>query len=282
VGEISLYELLRAYTVFSDNGNWCDFVAVPKGMSTADVEFPNSEESLLAPSPRPDGPAESLARTSEFGNSTSATPETDDDLGCKKRANPAKVAEIHRILTNRGFKLREFGTDTALDFADRTVFVKTGTSRNFRDNYAVGFSKNFLLAVWSGNKDGSNMKGVSGASGAGEIFSRIIREFESADGAPEEEKLVIATTGYAKILSPLPNSRYRFEKNTPARLQIITPKFSTDLSFDTSEWFLNGEPLSPDGIRLEEIPVGTHVLELVLKKGGTEIRREKSVFERES
>ncbi len=29
VGEIPLYELLRAYTVFSDAGNFCDFVIVP-------------------------------------------------------------------------------------------------------------------------------------------------------------------------------------------------------------------------------------------------------------
>lgn len=67
---------------------------------------------------------------------------------------------------------------TALDFPDRFVFVKTGTSRNFRDNYAVGYTKNYLVAAWSGNKDGSNMKGVSGATGAGEIFSRIVRELE--------------------------------------------------------------------------------------------------------
>lgn len=29
VGEIPLYEMLRAYTVFSDAGKFCDFVAVP-------------------------------------------------------------------------------------------------------------------------------------------------------------------------------------------------------------------------------------------------------------
>lgn len=29
VGEISLYELLRAYTVFSDRGNFCDFSVSP-------------------------------------------------------------------------------------------------------------------------------------------------------------------------------------------------------------------------------------------------------------
>ncbi|MFZ3233184.1 MAG: hypothetical protein WA194_06810 [Patescibacteria group bacterium] len=29
VGEIPLYELLRAYTVFSDAGTFCDFVIVP-------------------------------------------------------------------------------------------------------------------------------------------------------------------------------------------------------------------------------------------------------------
>lgn len=114
VGEIPLYELLRAYTVFSDAGNFCDFTVIPG-------EIPR----------------------------------------CHKAADPAAALKIEGILTNRAFKLREFGALTALDFPEHFVFVKTGTSRNFRDNYAIGYTNHYLIAVWSGNKDGSNMKGVS-------------------------------------------------------------------------------------------------------------------------
>jgi membrane carboxypeptidase/penicillin-binding protein PbpC len=44
---------------------------------------------------------------------------------------------VSSILTNRYFKLGGFPINSSLDFADRNVFVKTGTSRNFRDNWAI-------------------------------------------------------------------------------------------------------------------------------------------------
>jgi penicillin-binding protein 1C len=266
VGEIPLYELLRAYTVFADDGKVCDFRAVP---STASYD---PEESFFAPGPRSaafSGAVESLSRTSG------------SDAICRAVANPSKVAEIVRILTNRAFKLREFGIDTALDFQDRTVFVKTGTSRNFRDNYAVGFTKNYLLAVWSGNKDGSNMKGVSGATGAGEIFSKIVAALEMPDGAPKEEKITAPIQGYLKILFPLDGSRYRFDPAIPSRLQEIVPKFATDISFDRAEWKLDGKPLGTGGIGLADLSAGGHQLELILRTADGKVRTETSEFRKD-
>ncbi|MFZ4461356.1 MAG: hypothetical protein ACOYN2_02155 [Patescibacteria group bacterium] len=54
--------------------------------------------------------------------------------------------------------MRSFPIGSALDFPDHKVFVKTGTSRNFRDNWAVGYSDRYLIGVWSGNKNAENMK----------------------------------------------------------------------------------------------------------------------------
>ncbi len=232
-GEIPLYQLLRAYTVFSHEGRYCPFRLVP---------------------------AEGGGRDSE----------------CEPRAESESVAEIRRILTNRAFKLREFGTDTALDFADREVFVKTGTSRNFRDNYAVGFVRTpsgndfpegFLLAVWSGNKDGTNMKGVSGATGAGEIFGRIVRELVPPGSGPEEVRLDARKTGYLEIVSPLPNSRYRFDPSVPSDRQTFTTKFSTDLEYGRAQWLLDGTPFSGN-VEIGKLDRGTHVLTIRLT--GTE------------
>lgn len=62
------------------------------------------------------------------------------------------------ILTDRYAKLGGFPIHSALDFEDRYVFVKTGTSRNFRDNWALGFTDHYLIGVWAGNKSGENMK----------------------------------------------------------------------------------------------------------------------------
>ena len=79
-------------------------------------------------------------------------------------------------LSSQDIKSQEFPYGSTLDFGEGKVFVKTGTSRNFRDNYAIGFTHDFMIGVWTGNKDGENMRGVTGASGAGEIFAGIVQE----------------------------------------------------------------------------------------------------------
>jgi len=52
--------------------------------------------------------------------------------------------------------------------------AKTGTSKNFRDNWCVGFTDKYLVGVWVGNFDGSSMHHVSGITGAGPVFRDIM------------------------------------------------------------------------------------------------------------
>ena len=65
---------------------------------------------------------------------------------------------IVSILSDRYAKLQEFPIHSSLDFEDRWVALKTGTSRNFRDNWTVGFTSHYMIGVWTGNKNGENMK----------------------------------------------------------------------------------------------------------------------------
>ena len=53
--------------------------------------------------------------------------------------------------------------------------VKTGTSKGNRDNWVVGVSSAFTLAVWVGNFDGSPMLRSSGATGAGPLFHQVMQ-----------------------------------------------------------------------------------------------------------
>lgn len=55
------------------------------------------------------------------------------------------------------------------------VSVKTGTSKDYRDNWAVGFSPAHTVAVWVGNFDGTPMPWVSGVSGAGPILNGVFQ-----------------------------------------------------------------------------------------------------------
>jgi len=52
--------------------------------------------------------------------------------------------------------------------------VKTGTTKDYRDNWTVGYTTKFTVGVWVGNFEGSPMRGVSGITGAGQIFSDIM------------------------------------------------------------------------------------------------------------
>ena len=62
--------------------------------------------------------------------------------------------------------------------------VKTGTSSDFRDTWTVGFTRDYTVGVWVGNFDGSAMRDVSGVTGAGPLWSRIMLHlYEDRDAA---------------------------------------------------------------------------------------------------
>jgi penicillin-binding protein 1C len=54
------------------------------------------------------------------------------------------------------------------------VAAKTGTSKDFRDNWTVGYTPRFTVGVWVGNFDGTPMQNVSGMTGAGPLFRDIM------------------------------------------------------------------------------------------------------------
>jgi len=62
--------------------------------------------------------------------------------------------------------------------------VKTGTSKDFRDNWAVGYSTRYLVATWAGDFAGKPMAGVSGVTGAGALWHRIMRSIHGEDPPP--------------------------------------------------------------------------------------------------
>ena len=59
------------------------------------------------------------------------------------------------------------------------VAGKSGTSQDYRDAWFVGFSKNYVTAVWVGNDDNSPMKGISGGGLPAEIWQKVMLIAES-------------------------------------------------------------------------------------------------------
>ena len=91
-----------------------------------------------------------------------------------RRVMPEVVARvITDILADRHARIGSFGFGSALELP-YAVAAKTGTSKGFRDNLAVGYSPHVTVAVWVGNFDGSPMKGVTGVTGAGPLFHAVM------------------------------------------------------------------------------------------------------------
>jgi len=83
---------------------------------------------------------------------------------------------VSHILSDNIARSEEFGLNSYLNIPGKTVAVKTGTTDDKRDNWAIGFTKNITVGVWVGNNDNSPMNPTiaSGATGASPIFYRTM------------------------------------------------------------------------------------------------------------
>lgn len=84
---------------------------------------------------------------------------------------------INNVLSDNQARSWTFGANSLLNISGRQVAVKTGTTDDLRDNWAVGWTPGKIVGVWVGNNDNSPMKRVaSGISGASPIWRKIILE----------------------------------------------------------------------------------------------------------
>ncbi|QIL71933.1 penicillin-binding protein 1C [Diaphorobacter sp. HDW4B] len=77
------------------------------------------------------------------------------------------------MLSDTNARVRTFGTDSVLNTRFWTA-VKTGTSKDMRDNWALGWSQHYTVGVWVGNASGEPMHDVSGTSGAAPIWAELM------------------------------------------------------------------------------------------------------------
>ncbi|WP_269531778.1 penicillin-binding protein 1C [Chitinimonas sp. BJYL2] len=87
--------------------------------------------------------------------------------------SPAASWIIADILADPLARASGFGLDSPLATA-RWAAVKTGTSKDMRDNWAIGFNGRYTVGVWVGNADGEAMWDVSGVSGAAPAWRAIM------------------------------------------------------------------------------------------------------------
>jgi penicillin-binding protein 1C len=88
------------------------------------------------------------------------------------------------ILSDPLARAGTFGMDSALRLPFWAA-VKTGTSKAMRDNWCIGWSDRYTVAVWVGNHEGDSMRAVSGTSGAAPVWRDIMMALHArAPGRP--------------------------------------------------------------------------------------------------
>ncbi len=87
--------------------------------------------------------------------------------------DPRITRVLTDILADDLARSPEFGVGGPLAFPF-PVAAKTGTSKGFRDNWTVGFTREITVAVWAGNFDGTPMVGSTGVTGAGPLFHEVM------------------------------------------------------------------------------------------------------------
>lgn len=90
------------------------------------------------------------------------------------------------MLADRNARAMTFGLDSMLATRFWTA-VKTGTSKDMRDNWVVGWSARYTVGVWVGNASGAAMHSVSGASGAAPVWAEVMGHLHAnqASRAPQ-------------------------------------------------------------------------------------------------
>ena len=76
------------------------------------------------------------------------------------------------ILKDNQARSAAFGLNSPL-YAPFDFAAKTGTSKDYKDNWALGYTPRWTIGVWVGNFDATPMQKVSGVTGAGPILHEI-------------------------------------------------------------------------------------------------------------
>jgi penicillin-binding protein 1C len=145
------------------------------------------------------------------------------------------------ILSDRVARSQTFGLENPLSTRFRSA-VKTGTSKDMRDNWCIGFTDRFTVGVWVGNFSGEPMWDVSGITGAAPVWLDIMNWLHGA-----------GDTWAPRPPSGLTARNVKFDGIEPARM----------------EWFVKGtepaadvEPLRGQKTAKITYPVGGTIIAL--------------------
>lgn len=97
---------------------------------------------------------------------------------------PAAAWIVSDMIADANARAVTFGLDSSLRLPFWAA-AKTGTSKAMRDNWCIGFTRRYTVAVWVGNLEGDPMRAVSGTSGAAPVWRDLMLALaQPGDGSP--------------------------------------------------------------------------------------------------
>ncbi len=260
--DISLWELVNAYRTLANHGRW----------TPLQVEQRVSE----------------ARRNGEFGTSVPR-----GEVPSPRRVYSESAAFlVSDILSDRESRSLTFGLENVLATSFWSA-VKTGTSKDMRDNWCVGYSARFTVGVWMGNFSGEPMWNVSGISGAAPLWLGIMNQLHGnlsspaplpppgvvagrlegateirpewfQEGTEETRPRAVPGNAVARILYPAHLSVLALDPDIPDANQRV---FFEASSAQGMRWRLNGSDWGPAVLTGWQPVSGLHQLELIDRNG---------------
>jgi penicillin-binding protein 1C len=204
---------------------------------------------------------------------------------------------ISDILSDRASRSTTFGLENSLATRYWSA-VKTGTSKDMRDNWCVGYTDKFTVGIWVGNSSGAPMRDVTGITGAAPTWLNIMNylhdrfgsgeiapppdvalskvSFPGAVEPPRREWFVAATQPASslsglddanpQILSPGSGTIIALDPDIPSSAQRVA--FEAGPGARNSQWILDGHALAPvQGTLLWTPSPGAHTLSIARESG---------------
>jgi len=224
--------------------------------------------------------------------------ESFDGRSPRRIYSAAAAFVISDILADRASRSATFGLENSLATRYWSA-VKTGTSKDMRDNWCVGYTSRFTVGVWAGNVSGAPMHDVSGITGAAPVWLEVMNYLHDRYGstaiapppgvnsqfivfpqrveAARREWFLTGTEpirspahlddGSARIVSPTDGSVVALDADIPPEQQRIQ---FVAVSAPPLQWFLDGRDECSTVAECMWAPhPGRHTLALVNGSGRT-------------
>ncbi len=98
-----------------------------------------------------------------------------EQLLSESSATSEALFHLSSTLSSQVNRRKSFGLNSILN-TSIPFAAKTGTTRNFKDNWTFGYRPDLVVGVWVGNNDSSSMIDVTGITGAAPIWHRVVED----------------------------------------------------------------------------------------------------------